>query len=1285
MRRLAVILLATAGAFATLGAGVASADDQVNVDGLFQGNYNDNVAPSLLLWNSQHNNEQGNPNTSPPAQFLIDAQTDLGYGTTPFTCPSSPSVPGCGYLTAHSVYALNFNPDTAVDSNGDGILAGDTVTFQAPAGTVFPDPTTNLGDYVVASQCNDPQNNPSAVPQDFVSCQNGAFEASAVQRLAPNKVVVTMPIPVGDTDHATIFIADVANPPEGTYSNLDYPVTTTVQRTFGYPPSGGSQIFGNAGPFEPNSGLVAATDRLQVSKTNAVTLTATVRDLYGNGVGGESVFIEPSIGSATATQIQTQTADDGTVSDQFIDTTAEPNVFRALESSAGFVILQDAMVTFTPGPPDASHSQITVAPCSASSCLSTTVPADGSPTAVVTVDLADQFGNPTIQPENTDTGAAATGDQVVLQPQLTAGSTFPFVDGAITPINGAACNTPPIIAAAGCTNTKTTIEVNGSPQAAAEAQFKVSDTTAENVEFEIEDLTLGEDVTAASLSPTIDFVAGPPADARSTITGPSQPIAADGTASGTITVTLVDKNGNPVPGMQVALVQSAGAHAQVTSSTVPTDGHGQAVFRVSDTVIETPSFTATYSGTVSGQPVSGTVPPSGEGPTVDFVAGGTSGSKSTAIASPASVLANGTASSTVTVSLVDGQGNVAAGRHVSLTQSTGEHSTITPAAATTDSGGVARFTVTDTSLETVTYTATDMTDGATLTEQPSVSFTSTPSVGKTTVSAAPAAVPADGATASTVTVTLLDSNGLPIAGKQLCLPQATGLVPSSGPCSAGGSGPSTTTPQQISDSGSGCAAQSQAGTTDCHGHAAFTVTAATAETVTYGVIDLTDYPSGPALGPHASVTFSQPTSEAGLSSVTASPTQVLANTPGAAGTSTVTVTLIVPGGSPMAGHNVGLGTSSSSSTVTSVEIPDSDSGCATQAAAGVSDCNGQTQFAVTDTAVESVTYTATDLSASPTVKVAEHATVVFVPNEAAASTVKADSATATADGGATTAGKDDVTVTLNPTQPLSGDHVSLSQASGAASTISAVQIPDSSSGCSTQAAAGTSDCNGQTRFDVTDTTAESVTYTAHDESTGVTLDQKATVGYIPPPPVISTLTPDAGPVAGGTRVTIAGTSLFVEGRTPAVTFAGRAASNVSCPSSSSCIVTAPAASGPGVVSVVLTTPVGASTPAASGGNLFEYLAAAPTLTKVRPSSGPKAGGTTVIITGANFATVSATTVRFGTATVKPASVNAAGTQLTVVSPAETAGTVSVTVTTPAGTSKKSTAARFTYGGLLGGL
>ena len=87
------------------------------------------------------------------------------------------------------------------------------------------------------------------------------------------------------------------------------------------------------------------------------------------------------------------------------------------------------------------------------------------------------------------------------------------------------------------------------------------------------------------------------------------------------------------------------------------------------------------------------------------------------------------------------------------------------------------------------------------------------------------------------------------------------------------------------------------------------------------------------------------------------------------------------------------------------------------------------------------------------------------------------------------------------------------------------------------------------------------------------------------------------------------------------------------------------------------------------------VATTPTVLSISPTSGPVAGGTTVVINGTNF--TGATAVDFGTTPATSFTVNAAGTQITAVDPAGS-GMVDVTVVTPNGTSATSTADQFAY-------
>ena len=167
-------------------------------------------------------------------------------------------------------------------------------------------------------------------------------------------------------------------------------------------------------------------------------------------------------------------------------------------------------------------------------------------------------------------------------------------------------------------------------------------------------------------------------------------------------------------------------------------------------------------------------------------------------------------------------------------------------------------------------------------------------------------------------------------------------------------------------------------------------------------------------------------------------------------------------------------------------------------------------------------------------------------------------------------------------------------------------------------------------------------------------------------PAVTGVSPAAGPLAGGTRVTITGTSLA--GAT-AVKFGGIPAT-INGDTATQIVATSPAGAA-GIVDVTVVTPNGTS--AASPSDQFAYLAA-PAVTGVSPTAGPLAGGISVTITGTNLAGAAA--VDFGGTAALITKDTA--TQITVTSPAGTAGPVDVTVVTPGGTSAMSSSDLFTY-------
>ncbi len=165
-------------------------------------------------------------------------------------------------------------------------------------------------------------------------------------------------------------------------------------------------------------------------------------------------------------------------------------------------------------------------------------------------------------------------------------------------------------------------------------------------------------------------------------------------------------------------------------------------------------------------------------------------------------------------------------------------------------------------------------------------------------------------------------------------------------------------------------------------------------------------------------------------------------------------------------------------------------------------------------------------------------------------------------------------------------------------------------------------------------------------------------------PTVSNVSPNNGPVAGGTAVTITGTN-FAAGAT--VTFGGTAASNVVVVSSTSITATTPAHAA-GAVTVTVTVN------SQSGSLTNGFIFGTPTVTSVSPNNGSVAGGTAVTITGTNFA--GGATVTFG-GTAATNVVVVSSTSITATTPAHAAGAVTVTVTNSGGQSG-SLANGFTY-------
>lgn len=194
----------------------------------------------------------------------------------------------------------------------------------------------------------------------------------------------------------------------------------------------------------------------------------------------------------------------------------------------------------------------------------------------------------------------------------------------------------------------------------------------------------------------------------------------------------------------------------------------------------------------------------------------------------------------------------------------------------------------------------------------------------------------------------------------------------------------------------------------------------------------------------------------------------------------------------------------------------------------------------------------------------------------------------------------------------------------------------------------------------------------------------ATSGATGTAPTVTSVTPNTGTTTGGTDITIIGTN-FVSGAFVAIGQGGGAisgaipANNVVVVSSTEITATTGGGAKPGAWSLFVTTTGGTNV----GTVKFTYSVPPPTVTNVNPNSGSTSEPTIITITGTNF--VSGATVEIGQGHGTTGAI--AATDVQVVSSTEItaitgnpalAGTFSLYVTTPYGTSTGNSGADFTY-------
>src|SRR5439155_13333 len=197
--------------------------------------------------------------------------------------------------------------------------------------------------------------------------------------------------------------------------------------------------------------------------------------------------------------------------------------------------------------------------------------------------------------------------------------------------------------------------------------------------------------TAFAKTVTVTVNANPVSPSLSTVAAAPSSISV-GSATSTITVTVKNGSGQPLRNVTVVLAATGTANTLVQPATL-TNSSGVATGTLSSTVAEV----KTVSATANGIPLNQT-------PSVTVTAGGISADQSTLAASPSTIGA-GSDTSTIAVTVNDGNGNPISGATVVLA-ATGSGNTLVQPASVTNASGIATGSLTSTVVEAKTVSAT---------------------------------------------------------------------------------------------------------------------------------------------------------------------------------------------------------------------------------------------------------------------------------------------------------------------------------------------------------------------------------------------------------------------------------------------------------------------------------------------------------------------------------------------------------------------------------------------------
>ncbi|MBI6694244.1 Ig-like domain-containing protein, partial [Pseudomonas corrugata] len=503
---------------------------------------------------------------------------------------------------------------------------------------------------------------------------------------------------------------------------------------------------GNPVPNAPVT-WTTSTGTLSAASTTTDANGKTSVTLKGTAAGSATVKAQAVAGASTANVVLTS---DGSTA-KVIDLTATPTSIAAngVATSTLAATVEDANGNPVPNAPvtwTTSTGTLSAASTTTDANGKTSVTLKGTATGSATVKAQAVAGASTANVELTPDGSTAKVIDLTATPAsiVANGVATSTLAATVEDANGHPVPNAPVtwttstgtLSAASTTtdaNGKTSVTLKGTAAGSAtvKAQAVAGASTA--------NVVLTSDGSTAKV---IDLTATPTS------------IAANGVATSNLAATVEDANGNPVPNAPVTWTTSTGT---LSAASTTTDANGKTSVTLKGT--------ATGSATVKAQAVAGAS-------TANVVL--TSDSSTAKVidltATPASIVANGVATSTLAATVEDANGHPVPNAPVTWTTSTG---TLSAASTTTDANGKTSVTLKGTAAGSATVKAQAVAGASTA----NVVLTSDSSTAKVIdLTATPASIVANGVATSTLAATVEDANGNPVPNAPVTWTTSTGTL-----------------------------------------------------------------------------------------------------------------------------------------------------------------------------------------------------------------------------------------------------------------------------------------------------------------------------------------------------------------------------------------------------------------------------------------------------------------------------------------------------------------------------